>query len=580
MQMKNHSNSAKKERHDAWRDILNLFLSANRRYLLVGCILAACTALMGSLLLGISAWFITATYIAGLSAGTAFIFDVFAPSAAIRLLAIGRTASRYFERLVTHDATFTILAQLREKLFAAWAQPLALKALQLRPSRILFRLTRDLDALQVMYLRIFVPALAAIISTAIVSIVLMFMHIWLGIAVFVMMTSIGLLIAYAIARRSAHASARTMLAVERLRARTVDLVAGQTDLMMAGKIPQQVQKLHATDNRLRQADMLVNRTEVSGTWTFGLFQSCTLVVALLAGCWLMEQGTVSAAGAALIVLLIWSLCEVFQSLRLGALELGKAWVAARRLAPCLKVSSPAATMPMTTLATDQAVAVNDACFQYQASLPQTPAKPLFDHLTFNMKVGEHVAIIGPSGCGKSTLLGLISGELSAQQGTILHQPVCWLPQRTELFQDSVRGNLNLSQQPVDDATLWQILDDVALSSTIKQSQQGLDSLLGEGGLGLSGGQSRRLALGRLLLAQADFWMLDEPTEGLDLSTAQQVLVGLARHAKHKTLLIATHLQREAALAERLIVIHEGVITNEALCGTQAYEQIIMSLRND
>ena len=113
-------------------------------------------------LLDLYGWFITATALAGLNPTTSILFDVFMPSAGIRLLALGRTLSRYGERLVTHDATLAVLADLREQLFRGWARPAAALQWLLRPARLLFRLTADMDALESMYLRLLVPLAAAL----------------------------------------------------------------------------------------------------------------------------------------------------------------------------------------------------------------------------------------------------------------------------------------------------------------------------------------------------------------------------------------------------------------------------------
>ncbi|MGO7515414.1 ABC transporter ATP-binding protein, partial [Rhizobium ruizarguesonis] len=102
--------------------------------------------------------------------------DVFAPSAGIRLLAIVRTAARYGERLSTHDATLSVLAALRERLFRGFAEPGAARALLHRPARLLFRLTADIDSLDSLYLRILVPAAVAIAAALAASVVLGLMH--------------------------------------------------------------------------------------------------------------------------------------------------------------------------------------------------------------------------------------------------------------------------------------------------------------------------------------------------------------------------------------------------------------------
>ncbi|NKF32136.1 ABC transporter ATP-binding protein, partial [Pseudomonas sp. BGM005] len=111
-----------------------------------------------------------------LSTAAAVTFDVFAPSAGIRLLAIIRTAARYGERLATHDATLGVLAALRERLFRGFAEPGAARALHYRPARLLFRLTADVDALDSLYLRILVPAAVAVGAALVASLALGLMH--------------------------------------------------------------------------------------------------------------------------------------------------------------------------------------------------------------------------------------------------------------------------------------------------------------------------------------------------------------------------------------------------------------------
>ena len=148
------------QRPSPWRQlqpVLQAFFRTQPALMGWGAVLAVLTVLMGMGLLGLSGWFITATALAGLNPTTAILFDVFMPSAGIRLLALGRTLSRYGERLVTHDATLAVVAGLREQLFRGWAQPEAARQLLLRPARLLFRLTVDMDALEAVYLRLLGP---------------------------------------------------------------------------------------------------------------------------------------------------------------------------------------------------------------------------------------------------------------------------------------------------------------------------------------------------------------------------------------------------------------------------------------
>jgi len=560
-----------------WRDlrrVLRPFLATQPRRLLLGGLLAAITVLAGMALLGLSGWFITATALAGLHAATAFTFDVFMPSAGIRLLALGRTASRYGERLVTHDATFAVLAELRVRLFRGWSRAEAARQLLMRPARLLFRLTADIDALESLYLRLLVPAAAALGAALLAGTVLGFMHVAMGLALTLWLVIAGWGIAFLVARRARRPAVRRAHGVETLRARAVDLVAGQTDLVMAGRIDAQREALIAADAQLAKADLALNKLEAAAGFAYGSAGTLTLVGVLLAVGLLVNEGVIGAPAAALALLVALTATEPFAALRRGALDAGRTWLAVRRLAPRMtSADEPAATAkaPDSRLALqleEVTVAHDGSCI------------PVLTEASLALQAGERVALIGASGAGKSTLLAAIAGEIAPRSGSVLAQPACLLTQRTELFQDSLRDNLRLAAPEATDERLHAVLQAAGLEEEVRALSTGLDTRLGEGGLGLSGGQSRRLALARLLLRDVPFWLLDEPTEALDAATAHDVLDRLARHASARTLLIATHLRREAALADRLVCLNQGRIVADLHRGSESFDAALRSLRPD
>ncbi|VTU24488.1 amino acid ABC transporter ATP-binding/permease protein [Variovorax sp. RA8] len=560
-----------------WRDLRTVWrplLAAEPRRLLLGAVLAALTVLMGMGLLGLSGWFITATALAGLHAATAIVFDVFMPSAGIRLLALGRTASRYGERLLTHDATFAVLAALRVRLFRGWARPDAARQLLARPARLLFRLSADIDALESFYLRLLVPAAAALGAALLAGLVLGAMSPWLGLLLALWLLGAGWGIAFVLARRAGPAAVRRAQGMESLRARTADLVAGQTELVMAGRIEAQREALAVADRHLAAADLALNRLEAGAGMAYALVGALTLAAVLLGVGLLMDEGAIGAPAAALAVLVALGAVEPFAALRRGALEAARGWLAARRLAPHMASGSepmPAPPAPDEGLA----LQVRDLTLVHPGS-----RRPALQHGTFSVAAGERVAVIGPSGAGKSTLLAAVAGELAPADGELRALATCLLTQRTDLFQDSLRDNLRLADPSADDARLWSVVQAAGLADEVRAMPSGLDSMLGEGGLGLSGGQSRRLALARLLLRNVPFWLIDEPTEALDTATAHDVLLRLRAQAAGRTLLIATHLRREAELADRLLVLRAGRIVADLRRGTTAFEAAMSALRPD
>jgi len=575
------------KRNNDMQPVLSLFIRTGGRRLALGAGLSTLVVLAGMALLGTSGWFITSAALAGL-AGSAVMFNVFVPSAAIRLLALGRTFGRYAERTVTHDATFGVLAALRERLFRGWATPDAARALLRRPSRLLFRLTGDIDALESVYLRLIVPAVAACGAALLAGLVLANLDWRLGLAMFVWLLAVGWGVTLYVARLARPVALRRVRALERLRAQAIDLVAGQTDLALAGRLPAQCAQLARLDTNLARHDAALHRLDTGAGWLYAVAGHVTVAAVLLAVGALAQQVAshpvpqqvpqiqaqvqqLGAPAAALALLIALAALEPFAALRRGAIEAGRSWLAMRRVAPRLR--QQADTAVPTPAAAGTALLLHAATVFHPG---RTGAA--LHAVDLRIAVGERVAVVGSSGVGKSTLLALAAGELAAQAGQVWARPATWLTQRTELFCDSLRDNLRLADPAATDAQLWAALQAAGLEQDVRGFAQGLDTLLGEGGLGLSGGQSRRLALARLLLRRADFWLLDEPTEALDRATAADVLARLALHAKGRTLLVATHLRREAALADRLLVMKDGRIDADLRRGTQAFDAALDALR--
>ncbi|MDL2400394.1 thiol reductant ABC exporter subunit CydC [Rhizobium mayense] len=553
--------------------VVRLFHAERGRGLCLGAALSALAVLAGAGLLGLSGWFITATALAGVSATSAIVFDVFAPSAGIRLLAIGRTAARYGERLVTHDVTLRVLAALRERLFRGWAASGSAADMMRRPAKLLFRLTADIDALDSLYLRVLLPAGVALLSALAIGVALGLMQPIFGILVGLWLVTIGLGIPLIAGRMAMKPGRRRAHAMEALRARVIDLVAGQTDLAMAGRLRAQRVAIDDTDRRLAEADHELNRIENIVNTSFSLASTLLLTATLLTVAALAKHGAIGAPAAAFGLLIAFAATEPFAALRRGALELGRTLLAARRIAPRLATEDVASEIMQPPEA---------YAFQLQAvsATYEKAWHPAIKSLSLSLAAGERLALVGASGAGKSTLLALLAGEIAPASGTITRLRATTLTQRTELFDDTIRDNLLLADPLASDERLRQALEAAGLLDDIQTLPKKLSARLGEGGAGLSGGQSRRLALARLFLRDTPLWLLDEPTEGLDAETARAVLGEIATNAAGRSLVIATHIRREAAIADRIAMLEHGRITAMARRGEQEFDAILDRLRPD
>ncbi len=538
----------------------------DRFYFWLGIGVALLPAAAGVLLLGVAGWFITAAAIAGLSG--AFL-NIFAPSAIIRALAILRTGGRYGERVLTHEATFRFLTELRNRLFSALSSQ---DQTGRRSGLLLNRLTLDIAALDTVYLRLVVPIVVACILS------LGLLLVWWTLSVPVALTGLLFLGVWAfLAWRSWSGTDRKLArradaASEAMRLRAADLAAGRRDLAIYGGLDEAAQTILSAGERLMEAedasDLRANRL----TCTSALIGQAFLAAMLVVCVWAAIAGTVSASVAVGLVLVVIALPEIFSLVLPGLVRLPRIALAAART-QALQAAGPAHGIrsaladggpaeSLTESARDGSVLrFENVSFRYPGA-----ERNALDALSFEIKAGEILAIAGRSGCGKSTVAALAARLRSPCGGRIrlqgtdldrigeadLRRAVTVLSQRPYLFNDTVAANLRIADPDAGDAQLLAALECAALTDRIAESSGGLQTVIGEGGLGLSGGEQRRLALARAFLTQPALFILDEMTEGLDSRTASDVLGRFLEVRRGASVLMIAHKTRELEIADRVL----------------------------
>lgn len=521
-----------------------------RRWLLLGSATSFLALFSAIALLSLSGWFITAAGLAGL-AGAGLSFDFFRPSAGIRFLALFRTATRYSERLATHDATLRFLTTLRTSLFVSMARAQSMNR-PFRSSELLQRLTADLETIDTLYLRVLLPTAVALTLLLACTIAVANISLSLVLAVicaFVLATLLifgGALIAQKSARRVA-------LGTEAIRIRTIDFINAQTDLLLSHGIDRQKKSIAKASLYLQKAGNSLSRIEVALFSGLSLVSTALIFAIVILSASMLQAGTMSGPILAMAVVGGLAMLEVFASLRRGAIELGRVAFSGRRL---YDVSNARAEDDQRIfIPRGPSVAVLNITFRHGQN-----AQPIFHDFNFAVRNGERVAIAGRSGCGKSTLLALIAGLERPERGNILirsnrseNRPVLgFLTQETELFQGLIADNLRIAAPDASDDDLWRALEIVDLRKKVEKLDHHLAWNLGEGGNGFSGGERRRLALARLVLRNPQIWLMDEPTAGLDEIQAKRVLSNLQQYSVGATWILSAHHERELSFADRVL----------------------------
>lgn len=374
--------------------------------------------------------------------------------------------------------------------------------------------------------------------------------------------------------RAKAASEEQMVALGDMNAQLLDRLRGLSTLRALDAVDATALRLRAAAESLRQRTMRVLRIAFLSSASLELFSALAVaLVAVYVGFHLLGQiGTAGTWGARLslgeglfILLLAPAFFEPLRDLAAAWHDraAGEAALASLEalgrpgqglpgaLAESASEALPAGATPVTR---PPEVLMRAVVFAHPGEAP------VFDGLDLRIAPGEHVAIMGPSGAGKTSLLALLAGlvvpaqgevviagrPMDAAQAAALRGRMAWIGQRPHVFAGTVRDNIALGRADVGRDAIARALRQAALDAVAQASP---DGGLGEGGLGLSGGERVRLALARAMARPgADLLLADEPTAHLDPVTAEQVAEALLAHARGRTLLIATH---DAALAQRM-----------------------------
>ena len=520
-------------------------------------------------LLTVSGWFLAATAIAGL--GT--LFNFFYPSASVRGLAIGRTVARYFEKLVTHDATFRILAKLRVQVFSKII-PLSPAVLnRYRNSDLLNRLVSDVDTLDSLYLRLLAPFFSAVFVITAMTIGLSFINapLALGLGAFLLLLLIAIpTIFYRLGQQFGERLIQTRAAY---RTQFLEFIQAQAELLLFNAEDRLKEKM-VTIEKNWQADQ-DKEAKLSGFSTaLVMFLNGLLVCGML---WFSSQADFGddeyrMAFIALFTFAALAAVEIIMPLGAAFLHIGQVIAAANRVTeiveqkPLVEFNDNAKFEEKVNL-----ISAKNLSFAYPEQ-----EDPVLKNLTLDLHQGQKIAILGKTGSGKSTLLQLLvrnydtnQGELllaekpiSAYSDNTLRNQMCFLTQRVHVFSDTLRQNLQFARlEKISDEKMTKVLNQVGLGKLLEQ-EQGLNLWLGDGGRPLSGGEQRRLGLARILLNNAPILLLDEPTEGLDRETERRILRLILQHAENKTLIMVTHRLTAIEQFDKICVIDEGKLIEQ------------------
>ncbi|MFF4861686.1 thiol reductant ABC exporter subunit CydD [Streptomyces sp. NPDC001231] len=473
------------------------------------------------------------------------------------VVACGRALVSWLTELAAHRASAAVKSELRGRLLerAAALGPGWLSGQ--RTGSLVALATRGVDALDDYFSR-YLPQLGLAVAVPVAVLARIVTEDWVSAAIIVatlpLIPVFMMLIGWATQSRMD----RQWRLLSQLSGHFLDVVAGLPTLKVFGRAKAQAESIRRITGEYRRATMRTLR--IAFLSSFALELLATLSVALVAvtiGMRLVSGDMDLYIGLVILVLAP----EAYLPLRqVGAQyhAAAEGLAAAEEIFAVLEAPVPDSG---TGAVPAGALAFEDVSVRY----PGRSADAVTD-VSFSVRPGETVALVGPSGAGKSTLLNVLLGFVKPSAGRVrvaetdlaefdLEQwrsRIAWVPQRPHLYAGTIAENVRLARPDADDAAVRGALADAGALEFVDALPEGLDTRLGEDGVGLSAGQRQRLALARAFLADRPVLLLDEPTAALDGATEAEVVDAVRRLSAGRTVLLVVHRPALLDVADRVV----------------------------
>ncbi|MDO5084401.1 MAG: thiol reductant ABC exporter subunit CydC [Arachnia propionica] len=470
-------------------------------------------------LMGLSAWLIS------FAALMPPVLYLQAPAVGVRTFAISRGVFRYLERLVGHDVALRMQSALRVRTYDALARTTLIGA---RRGDLLSRVMADTEAVTDVLVRVLIPFSSALLVVTVTSAGVAVISPGAGAVLLVTALLAGVVVPWWAQRASLAVDAAAVPTRGRLSDAVREVARTAPDLVAHGAEAPALERLLGLDAELREQ-------ESRGAWVRGVAGAVQVVaagVAVVAGLAIGAPAVVSGAMhptfLAVLALTPLALHEVLATFASAAQTWTRARSALGRVAEMLE-ADPVGTGDVVP---DGEAAPGLRLSGVSVGWPGGPV--VQEGLDLGVAPGERVALTGASGVGKTTVAATAMGLIPPRSGVVERGGrVGYLAQDAHIFATSVAENVRIGDK---DASNEEISRALARAGLPLEPER----LVGEDGASLSGGERRRLALARLLVADRDLWILDEPTEHLDQATAEALMADVWEASTGRAVLVITH----------------------------------------
>lgn len=480
------------------------------------------------------------------------------------IFALLRGILRYAEQSSNHYIAFKLLALIRDRAFVALRRLCPAKLEGKDKGNLISIITSDIELLEVFYAHTISPIAIAIIFCIIMVVFISMYSVILGMIALAAYVTVGVIIPIAVSKISGNNGEKFRKKSGELSAFVLDSLYGISELIQFGNDKKRSDEMsEKTEDLLKTEKAMKQKTGTNMAVTNTVIFAFDIIL-LITAAFLYQSGTVGFDGVIIpVIALMSSFGPVVALANLGS-TLQNTFAAGNRVLNILDESPVVEEITGKKDVAFTGAKVENVTFAYGNEI-------ILNDVSIDIKENSVVGIIGKSGSGKSTLLKLLMRFWQVQKGDIkisntsiedintsnLRDIESYVTQDTHLFHDSIKNNLKIAKLDATDDEIISACKKASVHDFIMSLPNGYDTMVGELGDTLSGGEKQRLGLARAFLHNAPLMLLDEPTSNLDSLNEAVILKSLNEERDNKTVVLVSHRESTMKIADTVYCVENG-----------------------
>lgn len=532
----------------------------------------------------------TSSYLIAKAALQTPIYQLQVAIVGVRFFGISRGVFRYFERYISHNVTFKLLAKFRVWFFTALVPIVPSKTIDLTSGDLLTRSIEDIESIEHIFVRVISPPFIFVATAILMFALLNIFSITYAILFIILFIGSAIAIPYLTFLLSNKLGKKIVLLKSQLKEFTVDSLQGISELIFYGQKDSWENEFNKIQDQLIKAEYRMNNIKSLHESLTGLAMNLTVALMLLIAIPDVVTGALNGVYLSVISIGIMAAFESVAQIPQAFQYLSKSTEAGKRLFDIVDTHKKEDEINLTeSVITGYNLRLENISFSYDTN------NNALSNISFRINEGEQVAIVGASGAGKSTLVNILTKLWDYNTGNIfignenykvlsstnIRNIISVVPQKVQLFTGTIKENLLIAKDGVTDSELMRVLSEVGLDSLINSLPDKLNTNIGELGQKLSGGESKRLTIARALLRNSPIIIFDEATSHVDNLTEKKILETIKELPATKSVIFITHRLNQMDMFDNIIVLSNGKIVEsgthaELLAKGNFYKKLIDS----